>query len=765
MMRRSPLTHLYVLFCALLLSLSMLAGCDGPADEGGLRVGVSAQALSANDVTKITVTVSGAGISPDIVQDLVKTNGQWGGIIGGVPAGPNLTVQADAFDAGNTLIYTGLVTGVTVSAGGTAAVVIVLHDSTPPDPFTNSAPRITGLFASASQVEPGHPVDLTLTAVDADGDPLTYAWSAPQGSFAGGGTATPTWTAPLTEGDDPLSVSVTDGNGGQAGISLTIAVYSLDGGIGVTVEFNTWPAVTLVTATPGQVDVGQTSVLDVTAVDGDGDPLLYAWSDSGCGGSFDDATAQSPIWTAPGSVPPGGTCALVVTVSDIHGGLTTGTLNVNVGLPAVPNAAPVIDQTFQSASSVAPAGTVQLQVTAHDPEGGAVTFAWGALEGSLGAPVNGATSSQVTWTAPAGGGPFLVSATVTDAQGAVTTRLFVVTLFGVHVVAGDSHSLLLKADGTLWAAGWNLFGQLGDGTTTDRHGFVQVLTDVASVSAGPVHTMAVKRDGTLWATGFNDYGELGDGTTTSSLVFVQVMSGVVVAVAGDAHSLALRADGTLWGTGYNGEGELGDGTTTDRHGFVQVLSGVANVSSRWDHTLALKPDGTLWATGRNSDGQLGDGTKNGSLVYLQVLSNVASCSAGYGHSLAIKSDGTLWSTGLNDDGELGNGTVTGTSVFASVSTGVRSLSAGGAHTMAVKTSGDLFGAGRNADGELGDGTQNGSPSFLQLSTGVSIASTGYAHTLMVKTDDTLWVTGSNFYGQLGDGTTTNRAAFVQVAVP
>lgn len=763
MIRRSPLVLLYVLFCALLLA--MLGGCDAPADEGGVNVGVSAQALAGDNVTKITVTVSGSGIAPDIAQDLVKTNGQWGGIIGGVPAGANRTVRADAYDAGNTLVYSGQVTGVTVTVGGTAAVIIVLQDEAAPDPFSNSAPRITGLVASESQVEPGQAVNLTITATDADGDPLTYAWSAPAGSFAGGNTASPTWTAPAQEGDDVLSVSVIDGNGGQAGLSLTIAVYSLDGGVGVSVTFNTWPVVSLVTATPGQVDVGQTSALDVQAVDGDGDTLAYSWSDSGCGGSFSDATAQSPIWTAPAAVPPGGSCALVVTVDDGQGGVTTGTLNVNVGLPVVPNASPVIDQTFQSVAAVVPAGDVILKVVAHDPEGGAVSFAWSALEGLLGAPVNGPTSSQVTWTAPAGGGPFLVSATVSDAAGAQTQRLFVVSLSGTQIIAGDSHSLLLEADGTLWATGWNFFGQLGDGTTTDRHGFVQVLSDVASVSAGPVHTMAVKKDGTLWATGFNDYGELGDGTTNSSLVFIPVLSGVVLTVAGDAHSLALRTDGTLWGTGYNGEGELGDGTTIDRHGFVEVLSGVVNVSSRWDHTLALKADGGLWATGLNTDGQLGDGTTTGSHVFLEVLSNVASCSAGYGHSLAVKSDGTLWSTGLNDYGELGDGTTTSGSVFTSVSVGVRSVSAGGSHSMAVRSGGELRGAGRNVDGELGDGTLSDSLVFAPVSTGVRSVSTGYAHTLIVKTDGTLWVTGSNLYGQLGDGTTTDRAAFVQVALP
>lgn len=44
----------------------------------------------------------------------------------------------------------------------------------------------------------------------------------------------------------------------------------------------------------------------------------------------------------------------------------------------------------------------------------------------------------------------------------------------VMVAAGGGHSLALKKDGTLWAWGWNEYGQLGDGSTTNRNTPVQV---------------------------------------------------------------------------------------------------------------------------------------------------------------------------------------------------------------------------------------------------------------------------------------------------
>ena len=40
----------------------------------------------------------------------------------------------------------------------------------------------------------------------------------------------------------------------------------------------------------------------------------------------------------------------------------------------------------------------------------------------------------------------------------------------VAVAAGGYTSVALEADGTVWAWGWNGYGQVGDGTRTDRPG-------------------------------------------------------------------------------------------------------------------------------------------------------------------------------------------------------------------------------------------------------------------------------------------------------
>lgn len=92
------------------------------------------------------------------------------------------------------------------------------------------------------------------------------------------------------------------------------------------------------------------------------------------------------------------------------------------------------------------------------------------------------------------------------------------------IAGGYDHTIALKSDGTVWAWGYNFYGQLGDGTSTDKNTPVQVsgLTGVTAIASGNDHTIALKSDGTVWAWGFNGDGQLGDGTLTNSSTPVQV---------------------------------------------------------------------------------------------------------------------------------------------------------------------------------------------------------------------------------------------------
>ncbi|RKH49818.1 RCC1 domain-containing protein, partial [Corallococcus llansteffanensis] len=160
-------------------------------------------------------------------------------------------------------------------------------------------------------------------------------------------------------------------------------------------------------------------------------------------------------------------------------------------------------------------------------------------------------------------------------DGTMTRRLAPVQVPGlsgvIALTAGPSHTVVLKSDGTVWSWGYNGEGQLGDGTTNSPRLApvrVQGLTGVVSFTLGQSNSMALKSDGTIWSWGSN----LGDGTTTSRSTpgQMQSLTGVVRLAAGNGFSLAEKSDGTLWAWGINDFGQLGDGTTTRREVPVQV---------------------------------------------------------------------------------------------------------------------------------------------------------------------------------------------------
>ncbi|MEP7154943.1 MAG: hypothetical protein ABI905_04165 [Betaproteobacteria bacterium] len=186
-----------------------------------------------------------------------------------------------------------------------------------------------------------------------------------------------------------------------------------------------------------------------------------------------------------------------------------------------------------------------------------------------------------------------------------------------EISAGANHSLARKNDGTVWAWGQNDSGQLGNGTLIDGHTgrttpvAVSALNGVRAISAGDSHSLALKTDGTVWAWGSNGGGRLGDGTIVDRLVPVQVrgLTNIIAIAAANVHSLALKGDGTVWAWGSNYGYQLGDGTGDEHILPVQVvdLSGVVAIAAN-SHALALKGDGTVVAWGGNNNGQLGDGT-------------------------------------------------------------------------------------------------------------------------------------------------------------
>ena len=343
-------------------------------------------------------------------------------------------------------------------------------------------------------------------------------------------------------------------------------------------------------------------------------------------------------------------------------------------------------------------------------------------------------------------------------------------------------SLAVGSDGNAYAWGNNEYGQLGDGTKTnrttpvmvkmpDRKTYPDLPVDFTyvQVSAGYYHSLAVGSDGYAYAWGNNDNGQLGNKTSGGySTVPVRVRDPdspydtsrglkAVQVSGGTYHSLAVGADGNAYAWGYNSSGQLGDGTTTSRTTPVMVK----------------EPDPKT-STDVPAD-----------LAYVQV-------SAGYEHSLAVGSDGYAYAWGNNEYGRLGNNS---NDYYADSSVPVRvrdpanptdtskglqavQVSCGTYHSLAVGSDGYAYAWGDSSNGSLGNNSSVHYPNPVPLrvhdpanpydtSKGLQAVqvSGGYYHSLAVGSDGYAYAWGYNAFGQLGNSTSNSSTVPVHVRDP
>jgi alpha-tubulin suppressor-like RCC1 family protein len=143
------------------------------------------------------------------------------------------------------------------------------------------------------------------------------------------------------------------------------------------------------------------------------------------------------------------------------------------------------------------------------------------------------------------------------------------------ITAGDYHTCARRASGTVVCWGLNSYGQLGTGTAGGASFTptgIAGLTDAVELAAGALHTCARRATGAVVCWGRNNYGQLGDGTTTNRTTPVTVagLSDAVEIAAGYSATCARRASGAVVCWGINDSGQIGDGTNTARSIPVMV---------------------------------------------------------------------------------------------------------------------------------------------------------------------------------------------------
>lgn len=208
------------------------------------------------------------------------------------------------------------------------------------------------------------------------------------------------------------------------------------------------------------------------------------------------------------------------------------------------------------------------------------------------------------------------------------------------ISADVEHALGLRSDGTVVAAGSNIFGQLA----------VSAWTDIVGIAAGGSHSVGLKSDGTVLTAGSDAGGRMD----------VSDWAGIIAVDAGYDHTVGLRSDGTVVAAGYNQHGEL------DVSGWTDIIA----ITAGWDTTVGLKSDGTVVVAGLGASAQPG----------VSGWEDIVAVEAGWG-IVGLRSDGTVRSDGPFD---------------VSSWTDIRAVESGSGYTLGLRSDGTVISTDRTS---------------------------------------------------------------------
>ena len=352
------------------------------------------------------------------------------------------------------------------------------------------------------------------------------------------------------------------------------------------------------------------------------------------------------------------------------------------------------------------------------------------------------------------------------------------------IVGGANHFAALTADGKVYSWGYNGYGNLGTGNTTNYSTPVYSNIDnVIDVVAGYYYTAALKKDGTVWMTGYNADGELGVGDTENKLNFVQVknedgtgfLNNIKSIFSGTHTMYAITNDNEVYTWGYNGYGQMGFGDTKSRTLPTKTtLQNIKQIAIGENHTLALTENGQVFVSGKNSDGQLGINTTSDINTWSKMknlngtgeMSNAKSVSAGINHTMVLTNDGYVYATGYNGYYQLADGTSTSKSYLIPMTDksgsqikNVKEIYAQGSNSVVITEDGTVMAVGNNKYGHLIQGNSSTVKRLTKVNIDCevkNIAITKHATlqtTAYVDEIGRIFTVGYSGNGELGNGTT------------
>jgi alpha-tubulin suppressor-like RCC1 family protein len=375
---------------------------------------------------------------------------------------------------------------------------------------------------------------------------------------------------------------------------------------------------------------------------------------------------------------------------------------------------------------------------------------------------------------------------------------------------GTKHALALCANGNLYTWGYNGYGQLGLGDTSDRVRPTLSATGVTDffyheTQGGGYYmydskSIIKKSDGYLYSCGYNGYGQLGiGGTAGTNSTWTQMTAAgtnpLFVGNFGNSYGMTVvqKSDKTIWMCGYNGYGTFGDSTTAGPNQFTNVdsswRSGNSNllITGMWGGSGYAAPtgqgycnigllldDGTntvIRTAGANNWSSLGTGDTTNRYTAFTVtmpsgsgrIKKVVQNPDAVGSVYALAENGNLYSWGYNGYGQLGFGDTTDRSTPTLTNSGVTdiyyscSYQYGHYHMQQINKSGQIWNAGYNGNATSGNGVTSSNqttwtkalfPYYAQIKLLGNFSTTGNTRQMVaVSTNNTVYGWGYNYqYG-------------------
>ena len=337
------------------------------------------------------------------------------------------------------------------------------------------------------------------------------------------------------------------------------------------------------------------------------------------------------------------------------------------------------------------------------------------------------------------------------------------------ISVGEEHMLLLKTDGSVWSWGRNSSDRLGQGTGGVTGALPKQLTGlsgVVSVAAGSSYSMALKADGTVWAWGFNSDGVFGSERGSNVPIQIPGLSTIVGIDVGRKYSAyAIDLSGNAYGWGYNGYADLGTGPSASRDDvltprLIAGLSDIVDLRAGGVSAAALSRSGKVYSWGGFSFAAVSEvpGVANAVAIGVDEVNTT------HPHFAVLQSGAVVaWGDTNSPAARCSQSSaIPAPAVIAGLSA-ITAVASGNAIDLFLDSAGQAWSCGGSSDGTQGDGTAIGTnnapttpkPGPLRVAQGtakfVNVATGNYA-SAAIALDGSVWTWGRQTnYGLLGTG--------------